>query len=490
MAEPPGSHEWQPLTDLSTAELAAASGELPALATTWDERRSRLRPGQVEDFNRRLQREWAIETGIIEQVYTLDRGTTQLLIERGIDVALIGRSATDQSPELVAGIIDDQGRAVDWLFDLVKQHQDLSVSFVKQLHALMTRRQPYVQGVDQFDTPTRAKLRHGDYKTEPNNPSRPDGSSHEYCPPLQVAPEMDRLILLHHEHQATGIAPEVEAAWLHHRFTQIHPFQDGNGRVARALSSLVLIRAGWFPLVVLRDDRVRYIDALESADRGDLQPLIELTVAVERRAFISALSISEEVSPEPERVDQVIDAIGDLFRARDATVPSEPGKATRLAHRMWTLTVTRLETVRDELQDRVTNGTGKREVLVDTSSQEVDSRGTLGEWVKGLAVRLGYVANLEVFHEWAVLGLDTETGHYELVISFHGLGPASPGLVGVTAGLYPRSLEESSAPGLQPMVDEVFQINDNDDPASVERRFKPWLETALIRGLDAWRRNA
>jgi hypothetical protein len=40
------------------------------------------------------------------------------------------------------------------------------------------------------------------------------------------------------------------------------------------------------------------------------------------------------------------------------------------------------------------------------------------------------------------------------------------------------------------MVDEVFQINDNDDPASVERRFKPWLETALIRGLDAWRRNA
>ena len=34
-------------------------------------------------------------------------------------------------------------------------------------------------------------------------------------------------------------AREIEATWLHHRFTQIHPFQDGNGRVARALASLV-----------------------------------------------------------------------------------------------------------------------------------------------------------------------------------------------------------------------------------------------------------
>lgn len=51
------------------------------------------------------------------------------------------------------------------------------------------------------------------------------------------------------------VSPEVEAAWLHHRFTQIHPFQDGNGRIARLLASLVFIKAGWFPLVVTRDDR-------------------------------------------------------------------------------------------------------------------------------------------------------------------------------------------------------------------------------------------
>jgi Fic family protein len=49
---------------------------------------------------------------------------------------------------------------------------------------------------------------------------------------VHVAAEMDKLVELHREHRAAGVAPEVESAWLHHRFTQIHPFQDGNGRVA------------------------------------------------------------------------------------------------------------------------------------------------------------------------------------------------------------------------------------------------------------------
>ena len=47
------------------------------------------------------------------------------------------------------------------------------------------------------------------------------------------------------EHQGCGVPLEVEAAWLHHRFTQIHPFEDGNGRVARALASLVFIPDGF-----------------------------------------------------------------------------------------------------------------------------------------------------------------------------------------------------------------------------------------------------
>jgi Fic family protein len=87
----------------------------------------------------------------------------------------------------------------------------------------------------------------------------------------------------------------VEAAWLHHRFTQIHPFQDGNGRIARALASLIFIRKRWFPLIIDRDTRAEYIEALENSDGSNLQELIGLFVSVQKKSFIKALSISEDV---------------------------------------------------------------------------------------------------------------------------------------------------------------------------------------------------
>src|SRR5439155_10088547 len=118
---------------------------------------------------------------------------------------------------------------------------------------------------------------------------------HEYAPPEQVASEMDRLIELHTAHLAQGVVPETEAAWLHHRFAQIHPFQDGNGRVARCLATLIFLKADWFPLVITRDHRERYIDALESADHEDLAGLIRLFATLQKQAFVKALGLSAQV---------------------------------------------------------------------------------------------------------------------------------------------------------------------------------------------------
>ena len=243
MTEQPVHHAWAPITDLSDDDFASVGDELPALMAVWDEARGELDERQVEEFNDRLNREWAIETGIIERIYTLDEGTTRLLIEQGIDASLIAHDDDNGgSPELIAGIIRDHQEAVEWLFEIVRQERPLTTSFIKQLHHLMTRKQSHADGVDMFGRATRIKLRHGEYKQGPNNPTRTDGSTHEYCPPEHVAAEMDRLIELHDEHIVREVPADLEAAWLHHRFIQIHPFRDGNGRVARAIASLVLLR--------------------------------------------------------------------------------------------------------------------------------------------------------------------------------------------------------------------------------------------------------
>ncbi len=80
----------------------------------------------------------------------------------------------------------------------------------------------------------------------------------------------------------------MRAAWLHHAFTQIHPFEDGNGRVARALASLELIRGGLPPLTVYREMQSRYYDSLLEADLGRPQALVECMGEDERIEFKTA----------------------------------------------------------------------------------------------------------------------------------------------------------------------------------------------------------
>ena len=283
-------HAWRPIEDLPEDWRRLVDTDLRERVKRWtgfrEETGSRA---AIAAFSERLKREWAIETGLIERVYTLTRGITEVLIDRGLREELIPSSATDRDPALVFDMLQDHAAAVDGLFDFVKRERRLSTSYVKELHSVLLAHQETASARDILGRRVEMPLARGQYKKRPNNPVRPDGRIHEYCPPEQVASEMDRLIEMHLGHGEREIPPEVEAAWLHHRFVAIHPFQDGNGRVARALATLVMIRVGWFPLVVTDAGRGDYIDALEEADAGDLGPLVGLFARIQGRAIEGAI---------------------------------------------------------------------------------------------------------------------------------------------------------------------------------------------------------
>lgn len=75
---------------------------------------------------------------------------------------------------------------------------------------------------------------------------------------------------------ADGEHPMVFVADVHARFERIHPFRDGNGRVGRLTTNLLLVRHGYPPAVIHKRDRTRYLNALRRADRGDPEPLAEM----------------------------------------------------------------------------------------------------------------------------------------------------------------------------------------------------------------------
>jgi len=490
------SHRWAPLEDLPIDWSLLASPELRGLSGIWTEQKVWLTgTAAMQGFTDRLHRQWAIETGIIERIYTLDRGVTELLIERGIDASLIPDDATDQDPEAVVRIVRDQESAVDWLFDVVRGGRALSLSFVKELHALMTRHQLTTAGRDQLGREVEIPLLQGDWKVHPNNPTRPDGSIHEYSPPEQVASEMERLLQLHEEHERHGVPPEVEAAWLHHRFTQVHPFQDGNGRIARALASLVFIKAGWFPLVVTRDDRGRYLDALEAADNGDLAPLVSLFASLERKAFLTALSVAREVLDEAleesEPFDELIASVRDMYAIKDEAVRLDWERVKDLAERLALLGSDRLQSVADRLTDELGSFSSTFRFVVDAEPDGGDRSNWYRSQTNEAARVLGLSANNREYSAWVHLGLHTDT-RADVLLAFTAIGPDVRGLIGAAVIFFRRAQVEEAGEQVVDVAaasDELFQINYKEDESSVVDRFGSWIDRGVVRALEMWRQG-
>jgi len=84
-------------------------------------------------------------------------------------------------------------------------------------------------------------------------------------PPEKVYEEMDRLINEYHANKEK-IHPIELAAILHGKFEQIHPFEDGNGRVGRFLINIILTNNKYPPLIIRKSQRLKYLKALESFD--------------------------------------------------------------------------------------------------------------------------------------------------------------------------------------------------------------------------------
>ena len=73
-----------------------------------------------------------------------------------------------------------------------------------------------------------------------------------------------------------GVSGLVAAAAAHTWFVTVHPFIDGNGRVARLLINLMLMRHGYPIAIITKEDRLRYYDALEFSQASDLTPFVVL----------------------------------------------------------------------------------------------------------------------------------------------------------------------------------------------------------------------
>ena len=123
---------------------------------------------------------------------------------------------------------------------------------------------------------TKKWIRLGEYKQESNSVKTRTGEIHFYATPEETPVRMTDLMVWVNQAKATpDIHPLMVAALFHHEFTAIHPFDDGNGRMARLLSNLILIQSGYPPVVIKQENKNEYYSVLSQADAGSLVPVVD-----------------------------------------------------------------------------------------------------------------------------------------------------------------------------------------------------------------------
>ena len=313
MAEPPGPKpygaRWRRVADLPPEAEGWGVPAYRKIVGQWREARRELEDRRMDRtlmdiWLRERNRAFAIHTGQVEGLYLLRRGVTEQLITEGFESVRGAHSVTGELEDrTLRGLLDDQEETLDAVFDMAKGGTPLSHTTIKGLHAILTRHQDTAVGIhgitgERIQIP----LRKGDYKIRPNNPRREDGFIHEYCPPEQVDSEMDRFLEFHRSHADRELPTEVEAAWLHHAFVRIHPFQDGNGRISRLLAAYAFARNGEFPPVVPADGKFIYIRALERADDGDFQHFVDYLALRSQESTADAVGLARSILSGRDRL--------------------------------------------------------------------------------------------------------------------------------------------------------------------------------------------
>ena len=484
------THKWEPITDLPDDwQTSLDNRQTHAMVQAWHEQSGELREKDLyKEFLRKLQRQWSIETGIIEGIYSLSDGATKTLIEKGLDAALIGYSDTDDDPETVIATIKDHEHAITGLYSFVSGQRSLGTSYIKELHRVLTEHQDTYIARDTLGNEVIRDLPRGTWKKHSNSVEHPDGTSFEYCPPEHVDQEMDNLIEMHLRHCKENVPADIESAWLHHRFSVIHPFTDGNGRVSRCLATLVLLRENWLPLVVTRTDRSKYIDALRAGDADDLRPLVDLIGALQRKAIREAFSLSEHVIHESIEISRILSSAKAKFEERKKAEEDLRNRASLTADSLQNLAFQQLQDLAQQILKVIANQGANFDAWGTEGKRNTDKAKYYYHQIVSCARELNYYANMQAYQSWASLIVQTDR-RIEILFAFHGIGHHASGVLGCTAMLFTKDVDENGQTTIGdvvPLCDEPFEFTYTEDSVDVQRTFSQWLEKATIMGISEW----
>ena len=271
---------------------------IDSLKKAWDEAQP-LKPADSERLWKKLRLEWNYNSNHIEG-NTLTYGETELLLIFG---KTTGEHTIREYEEMKA-----HDAAIQHIRDLAKEPRIISEADVRALNQLILKEPFWKPAITADGQETRKQIIPGDYKTAPNNVRTATGEIFQFADPLDTPARMQALVVWLQERLAKKDQPIAEViSRLHYDFVLIHPFDDGNGRVARLLVNYVLLHLGFPPVVIKSKDKRNYLAALNRADTGDRDAFTEYLAKEAVWALELGLRAAKgESIEEPDDLDKEI----------------------------------------------------------------------------------------------------------------------------------------------------------------------------------------
>ncbi|WP_231463290.1 MULTISPECIES: Fic family protein [unclassified Pedobacter] len=250
------------ITDLE--ELAPQIERLYKKKAELDDSRP-IPPSALNRIREDLTLEWTYNSNSIEG-NTLTLQETQMILKEGITVK--GKSLREHFEAY------NHEKAIDYLYQLINKNYTLRSIDILSLHGLVLR---------SIEDDYAGRIRNGGVRIVGANFTPPNAR--------KVPDFIDELVSFVNENPL-ALNDVVLSTIFHHKFVWIHPFFDGNGRTVRLAMNLLLMRNGFPPAIILKNDRKKYYEALNQANNGKYYKLCLLMIqALERslNIYLNAL---------------------------------------------------------------------------------------------------------------------------------------------------------------------------------------------------------
>jgi Fic family protein len=226
-----------------------------------------------------LSIEWTYNSNSIEG-NSLTLRETQMVLQEGITVK--GISLREHFEAY------NHDKAIDYLFSIINDNYVLRSIDILSLHALVLR---------SIEEDFAGRLRNGGVRISGANFVPPNAN--------KVSDLLDELIDFVNTNPLELNDIEL-AAVFHHKLVWIHPFFDGNGRTVRLAMNLLLMRCGFPPAIILKNDRKKYYEALNQANNGNYQKIILLKCQALERSLNIYLNAMPDNNNDFQKISDIV----------------------------------------------------------------------------------------------------------------------------------------------------------------------------------------